>query len=74
VRRNQSLSPVASALTIVGIIVCAAAPPAGLILIGIAVLAQRRFRGRFKRERAARLAAARAKLDREKILAAKSLP
>lgn len=71
---NSTIAPCMPFLLIIGIVLCSIAPPIGLILIVLAIPAQRHFRRRYRRNLDVEIEKARAKLRREKILAAKSLP
>ena len=70
---NPHLSLHAAWLLVVAIFACAIAPPIGIFLIVLAFFTQKRFRRLVRAEREYRLAKARARLRREKILAARSL-
>ena len=73
-----TLAPKVPFLLIIGTVLCAVAPPLGVLLIVLAIPAQRRYRRRsrqaYQQAHAAAYVKARDRAMRDRILAAKSLP
>lgn len=70
---NTSLSPAGVMLVLAGLVIISVAPPIGFAMLIMAARSQCKFRREIRDDREHRIARARAKLDREKILAARAL-
>lgn len=70
---NHTTSLHAVGLVIIGLFACSIAPPIGLLFFVAAYFVQRHFRQRDRVDTGAKRMKAQEKLDREKILAARSM-